>query len=783
MLPPSIPNDETMRLAELHSLAMLDTPAEERFERIIRSAQYMFDVPIVLISLIDQDRQWFKAKLGLTLSQTPRDVSLCGHAILHDGIFIVENAELDPRFSDHPWVIAAPGIKFYAGVPLSGPNGYKLGALCLLTQHPRSMNERELLALKDLAAWAETELARNYHQQRALDCESRLVSILENVPDAILSVDEDDRIKTLNSAALAMFGYAEDELIGRNIKALLTESYHSKHEAFIQNYRRVNRAKIGDPRREMIGKRRDGSQLAIDIFISEMRVMVEQEICYVVIIREISELKLAEQKLSDSSQLFNTLMNSTTSYVHVRDLQGRYLYVNKEYERVFHCENADIVGKSYMDVLPLELAEKVAGSERLLIEQGQTVQTENKVQREDGCHIYLVVRSPLYDFDGHITGTCGVGTDITHNKRLELETSKALASLRASEERWSFALEGSGDGVWDWDIPSGKVQLSKRWKEMLGYAEAEIGEALTEWSNRIHPEDMPAVMLDVEANLAGKTASFSNEHRVLCKDDSYLWVLDRGMVVQRDATGAALRMVGTHTDISQRKQMERIKSEFISTVSHELRTPITSIRGSLALLEAGILGSLPGKALELIKVANRNSLRLITLVNDILDMDKLLSGQMRLSCVRVDLRDLIAQAIESNAGYASTYNVGYRMEDSKLSGIAIGDPDRLMQVMANLLSNAAKFSPPEAEIEIRIKAGEQIWRVEVEDHGEGIPLDFQARIFEAFAQAESDNTRKQGGTGLGLNISKKLIEKMGGEIGYVTRLGLGTCFWFSIPRA
>jgi signal transduction histidine kinase len=164
-------------------------------------------------------------------------------------------------------------------------------------------------------------------------------------------------------------------------------------------------------------------------------------------------------------------------------------------------------------------------------------------------------------------------------------------------------------------------------------------------------------------------------------------------------------------------------------------------------------------------------------------MDKLLSGQMRLSSVRVDLKDLIAQAIEANAGYANTYRVRYCMEDSGLSGIAIGDPDRLMQILANLLSNAAKFSPPEAAIEIRIAAGELVWRVEVEDHGEGIPLEFQSRIFEAFAQAESDNTRKQGGTGLGLNISRKLIEKMGGEIGYVTSPGLGTRFWFTVPCA
>ena len=771
MQTPATPSNEIQRQAELCALGVLDTPAEERFDRITRTAQRMYAVPIALISLIDQERQWFKSKQGLDASETGRNISFCGHAILSDQVFMIEDAATDVRFMDNPLVTGAPHIRFYCGFPLHGPNGYRLGTLCLIDRIPRHLSEVELLGLQDLACWAEAELGASYALQQAKDCDARLNNILEHIEDAVLTIDGNFAIKTANPAAVRMFGYHPDELIGNQLEMLI-EASHAYPGGIAAAKAQING-------REMTGKRSDGAAIALELRISEM--LIDRQPCFNVIVREISERKQAQQRLRDSNRLFNSVMDSTASYVHVRDVQGRYLYVNKEYETVFRCRNEEIKGKSYAEVLPPDLAKNVQESERALIDGKLVLRTENLVMQDDGEHTYLVIRSPLFNDDGNVIGTCGVGTDITQLKRLEHEMEQALASLRISEERWSFAFEGSGDGVWDWNVSNSTVLLSKRWKEMLGYQESEIGNALTEWSSRVHPDDMPNVMADVQANLSGETHSFSNEHRVLCKDGSYLWILDRGMVVQRDTNGQPLRMVGTHTDISQRKQMEKIKSEFISTVSHELRTPLTSIRGSLGLLEAGVLGALPAKALDLVKVANKNSQRLITLVNDILDMDKLLSGQMTMHTDTLSLSELVAQAIEANSAYAATYRVSYALAPPPQPCMVSGDADRLMQVMANLLSNAAKFSRPDGVVDIRILPAGRMLRLEVEDRGEGIPPEFQARIFEAFAQADSANTRQQGSTGLGLNISKKLIEKMAGEIGYSTVVGQGTTFWFTLP--
>ena len=686
---------------------------------------------------------------------------------------------------DNPLVTAAPFVKFYAGVPLRGPHGHKLGTLCLIDNVARKISLADLDRLKDLAAWAEVELAASYLARLAKTNQSQLTTILDHTVDGIFTVDAANLISTANQAAQHMFGYDEKALVGCNINAFMSAP-QCKQQGVIQYQRQYAGKKLSNEDREMTGTRSNGTLFSIEVIVSDEIVMVDFRPCHIVIVREISALKLAKKKLRESSLLLKTVMDSTKSYIHVRDVQGRYLYVNKEYEDVFQCRNEDIIGKNYADVLPPELAKVVQASERKIMETGSTLQTENIVRREDDDHTYMVIRSPLVDESGNIVGTCGVGLDITQNKQLEKEKELALASLRVSEERWAFALESSGEAVWDCDVPNGKVQLSERWKEMLGYSDNEIGDDVTEWSNRLHPDDIQRVLTEIQQTIEGKAPHFSEEYRLRCKNGNYLWILDRAMVVQRDADGNPLRMVGTHTDITQRKQMETVKTEFISTVSHELRTPLTSIRGSLGLIEAGVLGVLPPKALDLVKVAHKNSQRLIALVNDLLDMDKLLSGKMAMRCDPVDLAELITQAIAANAAYAATYQVSFTMSVPQDKAIAMGDADRLMQVLANLMSNAAKFSRAGGVVDIRLSRSSDataVFKLEVEDRGEGIPAEFQPRLFQAFSQADSANTRKQGSTGLGLNISKKLVEQMGGQIGYTTEVDHGTTFWFTVPVA
>ena len=249
--------------------------------------------------------------------------------------------------------------------------------------------------------------------------------------------------------------------------------------------------------------------------------------------------------------------------------------------------------------------------------------------------------------------------------------------------------------------------------------------------------------------------------------------------------GTKIFYVGLVRDITERKRTAQLKSEFISTVSHELRTPLTSIRGSLGLLSTPLLAdSMSPKANKLVNLAHKNCERLVHLINDILDIEKIDSGKLAVHINAQDVSVFLRNALELNQGYGDRYGVRFKLLDQHADTLhVLADPDRLMQVMANLLSNAAKFSPPGGEVHVRASLNNGMVRIEVQDFGEGMPEEFKSRIFQKFAQSDSSTTRKHEGTGLGLNITQKLIEAMCGRIDFKTVLGQGTTFFFDLPLA
>ncbi len=239
------------------------------------------------------------------------------------------------------------------------------------------------------------------------------------------------------------------------------------------------------------------------------------------------------------------------------------------------------------------------------------------------------------------------------------------------------------------------------------------------------------------------------ENRYLAKDGTYRWLSWRSVAVEEHGLIYAVAR-----DIEEQKRIEQLKNDFVSVVSHELRTPLTSIRGSLGLIAGGVAGELPAKARSLVDIAAKNCERLVRLINDILDVEKIESGQMGFRLAPVDLAALAGQAVESNRAYAEGYEVELRIsflgEAVEGRGARVwGDADRLLQVITNLISNAVKFSPRGGVVEVAVTRGEGEARVAVTDHGPGVPPEFRQRIFEKFAQADSSSTREKGGTGLG----------------------------------
>ncbi len=238
---------------------------------------------------------------------------------------------------------------------------------------------------------------------------------------------------------------------------------------------------------------------------------------------------------------------------------------------------------------------------------------------------------------------------------------------------------------------------------------------------------------------------------------------------------------GSIVDITEQKVSEQLKDEFISTVSHELRTPLTSIRGALGLVIGSSSEQLPPKILGMLEIANRNAERLVLLINDILDMQKIRSGQMEFKLEQQAVRPLLDQAIASAESYAPEKNIRFVLEDHAPESEANIDPGRLTQVISNILSNAIKFSPSEETIKLSILQVDDRLRISIKDSGPGIPADFHNKIFDPFSQSEQSTTRKVGGTGLGLSISKALVEAMGGELWFESIERHGAIFHVDLP--
>ena len=238
---------------------------------------------------------------------------------------------------------------------------------------------------------------------------------------------------------------------------------------------------------------------------------------------------------------------------------------------------------------------------------------------------------------------------------------------------------------------------------------------------------------------------------------------------------------GIIRDITEQKEVDRLKNEFVSTVSHELRTPLTAIKGAIDIITKGLNLELPEQATLMLDVANRNIERLLTLINDILDISKLESGEINFMLENIEIEHFLGSCVELNQEYAKKHNTEFRCMHIDKNIMVNVDKDRLAQVMSNLLSNAAKYSPENIPVEVFTQLIDKTLRVSVKDYGKGIPKEFQPILFEKFTQSSSGDTRQVGGTGLGLNISKMIIEKSGGKIGFDTTINKQTTFYFELP--
>lgn len=360
------------------------------------------------------------------------------------------------------------------------------------------------------------------------------------------------------------------------------------------------------------------------------------------------------------------------------------------------------------------------------------------------------------------------------------ERIKAINRIRESEARFERAIRGTNDGIFDWNTQTNEVFLSNSFKVLMGYTESEITPTFEGWKSMLHPDDVALVRQEINAHLKNKKP-YDVNYRLRHKDGYYIWINARGQA-EWDEQGIPTYFSGSMIDISEKKRLEELKNEFVYVVTHELRTPLSALRGALDMLPRLLGEDLPVKAKKSLDLSLQGCDRLSSLVNDLLEVGKAESGAMTFQMKPCNVYKMLRDAVAMNNEYARQYHATIELlisdnPDMKQIEIMI-DENRFQQIMANLISNAAKFSPPEGVVTVSLKQENAEITISITDRGSGIPIEFQKRIFQKFARSNSDKP----GTGLGLNITKTMVEKMGGTIGFVSQEGKGTVFSVSFLK-
>ncbi len=609
--------------------------------------------------------------------------------------------------------------------------------------------------------------------------------ILDSAKLSIISTDEYGVIQTFNAAAQQMLGYSERELIGR----ATPEIFHDRDEIaqraiqlseeLGQHIRPgfevfVAKARIGiADEQQWTYLSKNGKRFPVLLTMTALHDRHDRIIGFVAIARDISRQQEAEEEISR----FKTTLDMTLDCVFMFSPESlRFFYVNQgAMEQVGYTYN-ELLRMTPVDIIT-EFDEE--GFRRILQPmidgQRNAITFESYHQHRNGTlipvevflqYIYPVDQEPRF---------VAIVRDITERRR----TAENLAH---AEERARLLLESAGEGIYGLDLEGRTTFVNPAAARMLGYEQIDlIGKSMHEIVQHSYQDksNYPYEFSPVYAAISdGDIQRVSNE--VMWRKDGTFFPAEYTVTPIRKNNEIAGAVV-IFNDITERKKVEQIKNEFISTVSHELRTPLTSVRGSLGLLVGGAGGDLPEQANTLVSIANKNTERLLLLINDILDIEKIESGKMVYHYKLLNLHEFLENAIQANFAYGEQFGVRFVITQCPDTIQIYADDDRLMQVMNNLLSNAAKFSEQGSQVEISAVRRAHKVRISITDNGKGIPQNFQKHIFEKFAQADASDTRVMGGTGLGLSISKAIVEQHGGRIDFISRVNIGTTFFFDLP--
>lgn len=636
--------------------------------------------------------------------------------------------------------------------------------------------------------WSYTDITERKRTQDAIE-QSELKNrlIMNGALDAIVTIDRMGLITFWNPQAEKVFGWKSTEVIGRKLSETIVPDVHrASHEQGMKRYAATRQGPVLGKQMELPAINRDGHEFLIELYIVAIKQGDDEFFCS--FIRDISERKKNEIELERLSLVASANKNGIV----LVGLDGRIFWANQGFSKLTAYSHDDIIGRTPIELCKGPFSDRT--SLKTMIDAfatGQSFDIEGIHYRKDGTWFWGKTQGqPVTNQQGEITHYFSMIEDVSTEKVVQRK-------LKEYEERLRMALTNVGDNYWEHDFKTNRTYFSNPSNNLLGFELEEHTNVASLWWSRVYPDDRKILEENDDRYKSGVISNHHNEYRMIHNDGTIHWVLDRGVVTEKDEDGKPLKIIGTHIDITRQKQLEleltyakeaaeestRAKEQFLANMSHEIRTPINAIMGMANQLTKTALDTDQQFYLNTIQSATDN---LLIIINDILDLSKIEAGKLTLEKIGFEPQLIVGRAMQVMMHRAEEKGLAFTHSycDPSLSPVLIGDPYRLNQILLNLISNAIKFTEKGC---IDIRCGvlteddtRQTVELTVSDTGIGMDESFAQNLFEKFRQEDASVTRRFGGTGLGMSICKNLVDLMGGTIRVESQKGVGTSVVFAI---
>jgi two-component system sensor histidine kinase VicK len=736
---------------------------------------------------------WFKSTVGFSARQIRRNGSPCQFLLLEGKPLIISDALADQRFASSG-IVLDDGIRCrsYAAAPLLSASGMILGTIAVCSKEANAFSRsnlenlqvlaRQIVTRMELYATGQTQenvVRSRQRSEQALTVERNFVAaVLNTISALVLVFDIAGRIVRFNRACETISGYTFADLAGRAFPEELFPP--GERETAIRIFEEVRTGNTTESY-EINWRTKSGGTRRI-AWTATSLTNASDEVSFVIMTgADVTEQREAETALRSSEERYRQLVESSLGFIWSHDLNGILLSINSHAAAALGYEPEELVGTPLRDYIDTDHhAEYDAYSEMVKQDPDEDHQGRFYLRGKTGQLCIVAYRSKLLQVTGADPFVLSHGIDIT-------EQTKAEEELNALTQQHQSILDSVGDGIWGMDMEGKLTFINRSAAQMLGYSAQELlGKEMHALIHHSRADGTPYPV--EECPIMGSAKRETPLHI----DDDVFWRKDGRLLPVEYvacplvANGHVDGIVVAFADVTERRRLDRMKDEFIATVSHELRTPLTSLRAALGLVASGALEKRPEKIPQMLDIALGNCDRLVRLVNDIVDFERIGSGSLPLHKAEWNAIDLLRRAMDPERSTAARAGLTFRI-DAQPVDVWV-DGDRILQVLGNLIRNAIKFSEKGGEIRLAARAtGEKEVTFEVQDQGAGIPPEKLDLIFERFQQADASDSRLRGGTGLGLALCRGIVNQHGGRIWVTSNPGSGSTFYFTteeyVPEA